>query len=567
MRYTALACDYDGTIASHGLVDEGTIAALQRLRNSGRRLILVTGRELNDLLNVFPDSDLFDRIVAENGALVYDSADRTEQLLGEPPPPELFLSLRERGVAPLSAGRVILATWTPHETTVLETIRDLGLELSVIFNKGAVMVVPSGLNKATGLVVALDALSLSPHNVVGIGDAENDHAFLQLCEFGVATANALPTLKQHADFVTAGDHGAGVTELIDEIIASDLKRIDAAISRHDVVIGITAEGEDVRSKPADQRVLIAGPSGSGKSTLATRLLELLTERAYQICILDPEGDYADFASAVHVGDATHEPSLHEVLELLAEPSQSVAVNLLAVRLDERPGFLAALLPHLQELRTRTGRPHWIVVDEAHHLLPADSHHAPSVLPADLRGLLLITVHPDQIASRAIHDLDVVLATGTKPHETLRGTPNVDLGTLPRMPEPGESIRWSRTTGRAVPFLPEAPRAERLRHRRKYAEGQLGPDKSFFFTGPDGALNLRAHNLILFVQLADGVDERTWLYHLRRGDYSRWFEEAIKDPELAAEAAQVERNEGIDAEESRRSIRAAIEERYTLPAAE
>ena len=84
-----------------------------------------------------------------------------------------------------------------------------------------------------------------------------------------------------------------------------------------------------------------------------------------------------------------------------------------------------------------------------------------------------------------------------------------------------------------------PRNEHQRHLRKYAEGELGPDKSFYFRGPDGKLNLRAQNLQLFLQVADGIDDETWMYHLRRGDYSRWFREAIKDEDLASDASSVE----------------------------
>ncbi|WDT82345.1 MAG: HAD-IIB family hydrolase [Candidatus Manganitrophus sp.] len=142
MRYYALATDYDGTLATEGRVDEATLEALERLRNSGRRLILVTGRELDELLQVFPQVDLFESVVAENGALLYRPATREIKLLAEAPPERFAQSLRARGVGPLSVGRVIVATWTPHETAVLETIRELGLELQVIFNKGAVMVLP-----------------------------------------------------------------------------------------------------------------------------------------------------------------------------------------------------------------------------------------------------------------------------------------------------------------------------------------------------------------------------------------------------------------------------------------
>ena len=112
---------------------------------------------------------------------------------------------------------MIVATWVPHETAVLQVIHEMGLELQVIFNKDAVMVLPSGVNKATGLAAALDELHLSPHNVVGVGDAENDHAFLSFCEVAAAVDNALPMLKERADIVTTGHHGAGVVELAEQM--------------------------------------------------------------------------------------------------------------------------------------------------------------------------------------------------------------------------------------------------------------------------------------------------------------------------------------------------------------
>jgi len=231
MRYLALATDYDGTLASDGRVDEETIAALERLRDSGRKLILVTGRHLDDLLNIFPQVNLFERVVVENGALLYRPTTREERLLGEPPPEEFIKALQERSVDPLAVGRAIVATWHPHETTVLEVIRNLGLERQVVFNKDAVMVLPSGVNKASGLSAALSELGLSPHNTVGVGDAENDHSLLDFCGCGVAVANALPMLKERADFVTKGARGAGVIELIDQLIASDLEELDPQIKR------------------------------------------------------------------------------------------------------------------------------------------------------------------------------------------------------------------------------------------------------------------------------------------------------------------------------------------------
>ena len=155
MRYLALACDYDGTLATQGRVNEETVDALQHVLASGRKLILVTGRQLEDLLGIFPQVNLFERVVAENGALLYRPASREEKVLATPPPEEFLWALRDRGVWPFSTGRVIVATHHPHENEVLDAIRHLGLELQVIFNKGAVMVLPSGVNKAIGLAQAL----------------------------------------------------------------------------------------------------------------------------------------------------------------------------------------------------------------------------------------------------------------------------------------------------------------------------------------------------------------------------------------------------------------------------
>nr|WP_242016822.1 HAD-IIB family hydrolase [Trichocoleus sp. FACHB-46] len=142
--------------------------------------------------------------------------------MGDRPPAAFIQALQERQVDSLAVGRVIVATWKPYETTVLETIRDLGLELQIILNKEAVMVLPSGLNKATGLKAALERMELSPQNVVGFGDAENDLAFLNICALSVAVANALPMVKEQADWVTQGSRGDGVAEVIDQLLTSEL---------------------------------------------------------------------------------------------------------------------------------------------------------------------------------------------------------------------------------------------------------------------------------------------------------------------------------------------------------
>jgi hydroxymethylpyrimidine pyrophosphatase-like HAD family hydrolase len=224
MKYLALATDYDGTLAHDGQVDEPTLDALRRVRASGRRLVLVTGRELPDLFATFGYCDLFDRVVAENGAVLYNPISKLSRVLGQPPPPQLLAVLEGRGV-PVSVGHSIIATVEPYEHVVLSAIHELGLEWHVVFNKGAVMALPSTVTKATGLAPALQELGVPAERSVGIGDAENDHAFLHLCGVAVAVANALPAVKVTADLVTTAARGAGVTELIDRLLADDLAGI------------------------------------------------------------------------------------------------------------------------------------------------------------------------------------------------------------------------------------------------------------------------------------------------------------------------------------------------------
>ena len=292
MRYIALACDYDGTLAHDGRVDEAdawrrsNASALRPARWSSS-----PAAELDDLQRVFPDLDLFDRVVAENGAVLLDPATREERPLAEPPPPAFVERLRRaRRRRRFDVGHVIVATWRPHEAEVLDAIRDLGLELQVIFNKDAVMVLPPGVNKATGLAAALDDLRLSPHNVVAVGDAENDHALLQACECGVAVANAVPMLKERADLVTAAPHGAGVVELIDRLIADDLAEL-APCARAPRRAPRAPRGRTapMRLAPYGRDVLLAGPSGGGKSTLTNGLLERLADARLPVLPRRPRG--------------------------------------------------------------------------------------------------------------------------------------------------------------------------------------------------------------------------------------------------------------------------------------
>ncbi|MFD2357481.1 HAD hydrolase family protein [Nonomuraea ferruginea] len=415
MRYHVLACDYDDTLARHGEVAEHTIKTLERVSRSGRKLLLVTGRELDDLLTVFPHADLFDLVVAENGALLYDPGQRSGEPLADPPPPEFAERLRGEGVTPLGVGSVIVATREPYDVQVQDAIRELGLELQVIRNKGAVMVLPPGVNKASGLAAALDRLGLSGHNVVAVGDAENDHAFLTAAECGAAVANAVPALLRQCDLPLGRENGDGVAELADLLLSGELDEME--IPRHHVPLGEGADGE-VRLRPYGTGLVVAGPSGSGKSTVTTALLERLAEARYQCVVIDPEGDYAEFTGAAVLGEPDRPPGPEEVLRLLESPDQSAVVNMIGMPLRDRPAFFAELMPRLVALRARLGHPHCVVVDEAHHLMPAEVQEVPVKDVRDLGSLMMITVHPEALSPAALDLVDGVIAVGPEPGETL-----------------------------------------------------------------------------------------------------------------------------------------------------
>jgi hypothetical protein len=483
----------------------------------------------------------------------------------------LLAALRQRGVTPLSAGEVIVATREPHEATVLDAIRDLGLELQVIFNKGAVMILPAGVNKATGLTAALQELKISAHNVVGVGDAENDHSFLKLCERSAAVAGALPAIRDTADIVLRGDAGAGVRELAAEIVANDLEATRSPESQQ-LTFGVDEHGMPVTLEPYGGCILVCGASASGKSTVARRVVESLQKRSYQFCVIDPEGDYEEQPGAVVIGKPDAEPRREEVVQLLEDYGVNGVVCMTGVPISDRPRYFSALLTDLLQMRTRYGRPHWLIIDEAHHLLPAEWEVPNALLPETLASVLLVTVHPELLSAEMQRRVTHFVAVGPTAPEMLekfamsRGVPLPGAPDAPAAePDVGEVLLLDCKDARCRRIRIDPPSTEHRRHTRKYAVGQLPPDRSFYFRGPEGKLNLRAQNLLQFLDVAAGVDDDTWTYHFRRADYSRWFRDVIKDPELAEATAAIERDRFQSRSNALAALRAAVEARYTLPA--
>jgi hypothetical protein len=241
------------------------------------------------------------------------------------------------------------------------------------------------------------------------------------------------------------------------------------------------------------------------------------------------------------------------------------VNMLGLPVQERPGFFAGLLSPIHQLRSRTARPHWLVIDEAHHMLPADSETLDARLP--LSAAIYVTVHPEAMRPNALAGVQTVIGVGPRANEVVASFCRAIGTPMPILPEPGgedQVLFWDRASDELPRWISvDRPQQEHQRHTRKYAEGELGEDKSFYFRGPAGALNLRAHNLMIFLQMADGVDDATWLHHLHGGDYTRWFRDAIKDDDLADEAERV--RDGADPAATRKQIREMVERRYTAPA--
>jgi len=448
LRYLALATDYDGTLAEHGRVSRRTIAALERVRASGRRLLLVTGRLLADLAQVFPRLDLFDRVVAENGAILYRPGRREEVALAPSPPPGVAAALRARGV-PFGAGRVVIETRQPHELQALECIRELGLDLAVELNRGAAMIMPAGVDKRSGVAAALAELELTFHETVGVGDAENDRVMLRACECGAAVANALDAVKSGADLVTRGDHGAGVEEIALRLVADDLGAVDPP--RRRIPIGVRG-GREVTLTPARARLLVTGATPDA-GRFAAYTLEWLLARGYQVCLVGARGGLGAPSGLAVLGTPEQAPSVDDVASVLADPSANAVVDLLAVPIPDRPAFLARLLPRLQELRARTGRPHWIALVDAEHLLP--DGRGPVQLPHDPGGLLLATAHPERLAPAARELVNAVVAHGPDAEDRVRAFLLAPGRTAPAARiarHEGEAVAWVDGRGRRTPPL-------------------------------------------------------------------------------------------------------------------
>ncbi|MCB0162929.1 MAG: HAD hydrolase family protein [Anaerolineae bacterium] len=569
MHRRILAFDFDGTLAEKGIVPPDLGIALERLRSSGCVLFLVTGRQFESV-SLGSLQDLFTGIVWENGAVLYDPAIRETYLPFGCIDPRLVEALDAADV-PIEQGRAIVSTWVEHNETVWRVISEWGGDAAVIYNKGAVMILPAGAAKGPGLERLLGICGFSPRNLVGFGDGENDLSLLTLGEFGVAMADAVPSLKAIADLVTARPGPAGVLEVLDTYWL-DGRRPDIPLRReHQIPLGQN-ENKVPISLPgavlAGNNVGVFGDSSSGKSWVAGLLAEGMHQAGYQILLIDPEGDFRGMhlLSEFVAFDGTHRtlPTPAVVARVLEEASVSVVLDLCSYPVSLRGQYVAELLHTLRSLKERKFRPHWIVLEEAQHFLSPTANDSNTVLTALLPmlaggGWTFVSYRPDQLAEPVLAALDRCLLTRLSAPETiqaLRQKFNFSEESLAHIPRGhvwlcGEHM---------VRLLPNARRVPHIRHLYKYLDSPLPEHKRFHFRDRQGYLDLQAASLFEFLQLLPDLPAESLAYHMARGDFAAWIEGALGDAELAAHLRKLA-HRSLESELLRRALLQRVSAHY------
>ena len=549
MKLRVLALDYDGTIAERGALDPEVRAAIAELRESGLVVVLVTGRILADLRRLVGDLRIFDAVVAENGAVTaFPRAGRSAHLAPHCPR-ELTGRLRERGVD-ARAGRCIVELEASDAHAALEVVRELELPLTLHFNRGRVMVMPPAVSKATGLREALRTMRLSPHNAIGIGDAENDHELLAVCEVGAAVAWGSAALRAAADVVIEGSGPRDVARYLREVAAGP-RLLTGRSARRSLVLGRDARGELVQLALRGRNVLIAGDPRSGKSWVAGLLCEQLVLAGYCLCLIDPEGDYSELETLPGVqllgGDAPP-PSPNELIRALRHADVSVILDLSRLDHPDKRAFVRRTLGILGDLRRETGLPHRIVIDEAHYFL--DDPEGAALLDDELAGYTLVTYRVSGLDKGVLADAACILVTREGDADEVRllhgahgdGQPvehwiellgglEIDEACLlPRTEEAGRQLRRFRLAPRLT---------HHVRHRHKYFDVPVSEAHAFHFRLDDAWDGPVASSLQELVQVLESTPVERIEGHLRRGDLSRWVGEVFRDAELAGQLSELE----------------------------
>jgi hydroxymethylpyrimidine pyrophosphatase-like HAD family hydrolase len=574
--FRALACDYDGTIASGDRIVPAALDALARAREAGLRLILVTGRTFFELTRVCEHLDLFEAVVAENGAVLYQPAVDTIADLAPPPPPRLLAELDRRGI-PYQLGRAIIGTARAREAEVREALAAAGVALDLIPNRGALMLLPAGITKGSGVRVGIRELGLSFHDVLALGDAENDLDLFAACGAAGCPASAEAPVRERADWVFPGADGEAIADAIrGPLLGGDLARDRRTRDR--LLLGWAVETAEPVTIPArGVNVLVQGDPLSGKSWLAGALIERLRRRAYATCVIDAEGDYHVLSRIPGVTAATidGERAMNEVLGLFGRtPTACVIANLADLSHARKVEVIEHGLVAIGEMRARVGLPHWVVIDEAHYSLHPGGVAEPALATLAEKGFCLVTYRSSWLRPSVIGALDVVILGRTgRPDEqafldTLLTGPawrNERVAAAARELPRGQfvAIQADRTDTRtAVSFVPTPRETPHVRHRGKYAESALFPDRRFVFRWPDGRLAGTADSFASFREAIASIAEPVLAGHARRRDLSRWVRDVFADHALGVQLRKLEaRWERGEVADLRQEIEHLISFRY------
>ncbi|HET7874394.1 MAG TPA: HAD hydrolase family protein [Methylomirabilota bacterium] len=552
MLLKALACDFDGTLASEDRIGPEALDALVRAREAGLRLILVTGRTFFELTRVCDRLDLFEAAVAENGAVLYFPGAAMIRDQGPPPPKRLLAELDRRGIL-YQAGRVIVGVARVDEPRVREALVAVGVTRDLVYNRAALMLLPSGVSKGTGVRRVLGFLGLSFHDVLGLGDAENDLEFFEACGWSGCPADAVEAIRTRADWVFPGADGQAVAAAITGPILQGLLAVEHS-PRHRIAIGWVRETSEPVTIPArGVNVLVHGDPLSGKSWLAGALIERLVAGRYAICVIDPEGDYRvlrRFAGVAWTA-VRDEASMEQTLATFEhDPAACVVADLSLLPHAGKLRVIETALGKIQELRRRLGRPHWVLLDEAHYSLHREGV-APEVVALTDKGFCLVTYHSSWLRKEVVEAMDLFILARTALAEELDFLRSslVETGlaagsaiaTLSQLP-PGEFLFLASDGPRprtALTFVAPPRETAHVRHLAKYADSRVGPGEEFIFRHPDGRAAGSADSLHAFRRVLASVEDPVISHHAGRGDFSRWVLNVFRDPELGRQLSKTE----------------------------
>ena len=574
MKFGVLALDYDGTIARDGVLDPDVKAAIMEARARGIVVLIVTGRILSDLRHVAGDLEFVDAVIAENGAVLAFPNSQT-RLIGSPPPQVFLDELRLRGIQ-FETGQCIVEADAASAGRILAVIRELELPLVLLFNRSRLMVLPQAISKGTGLREALNALRLSPHNAIAIGDAENDHDLLAACEIAVAVSWGSAALQTEADEILHGDGPRAVAAYIRQA-AKEMRLPRDRIGRHRIALGPAEDGRPLALAIHGRNILIVGDPQSGKSWINGLACEQMILQGYCVCVIDPEGDYDELESlpgVVVLGGEARPPDIPDVARALRHFDLSVVIDLSREPYGEKVSYLKALLPMLASLRRTTGLPHRIVVDEAHYFLR--DPNVQQLLDFELGAYTIVTYRPSDLYPDLRRGVEAVIAKrSTQPQEvqtllTMVGNRSVEPGwtstlgalavseaaLLPGIEEAEGKLRRFTLLPRLTPHV---------RHRTKYFDVQLAGGQEFVFTDNGKTIGSPARSLEQFVSLLASTPAISLGEHARRGDFSQWIANVFHDHRMASDIRKIEQRYRLGhLDDVRQPMATLIQERYGFP---